>query len=348
MFCIGIIFRRVFGFRFSVFGSPDYQRFARELTHQPAGRQGSLNTSANILLLNFFFIDHQYHLDRQALLPIEHHSPRAVLIRKTSMPELPEVQHLKEYLDATALHQKIRSAEVHDDTVLRDITADDFMSKMEGRAFESTTRRGKFLFVRLDNDHYLQLHFGMTGDLKYYRDDADQPEYERLTFHFRSGYRLGYVSLRMLGRVRYIEDLEAYIEEKELGPDFSEVSEDDFVELAKGRRGTIKSFLMNQKYIAGIGNVWSDEVCFHTHIHPGTEVSDLKENKLREIYRTLKDILQRAVNANAEVDRYPDDWLIKYREEGTEGPRGCGKVSKTEISGRATYFCEKVQGKAGA
>jgi formamidopyrimidine-DNA glycosylase len=279
-------------------------------------------------------------------LPTEHHPKNGVLKRKATMPELPEVQHLKEYLDATALHQKIKTVEVHNDTVLRDIDADNFIKKMEGRTFEGTTRRGKYLFVRLDNGRHLQLHFGMTGDLKYYQDEADQAEYERLTFHFRSGYHLGYVSLRMLGRVRYIENLEAYIKEKELGPDFTDIDEDDFVKLAKGRRGSIKSFLMNQKYISGIGNVWSDEVCFHARIHPGAEVGDLGEAKLREIYRTLKDILQQAVAAHAEVDQYPDDWLIKYREEGIDGPKGCGKVSKTEISGRASYFCKEVQGEA--
>lgn len=259
------------------------------------------------------------------------------------MPELPEVQHFKEYIDATSLHHKIETVTVHNDQVLEDTDAGDFEEKMKSRSFESTRRRGKFLFLKLDNGHHLQLHFGMTGYPKYYSDEADQPEHERITFEFDNGYRLGYVCLRMLGRVRYIEDLEQYIEEKELGPDFSDISEEEFLELARGRRGAVKSFLMNQKHLSGIGNVWSDEVCFHVRIHPGTEISELDEKKLRETYRTLKDILDQAVAANAEVDQYPDSWLIKYREEGVDGPDGCGKVTKTEISGRSAYFCPEVQ-----
>ncbi len=269
--------------------------------------------------------------------------PANPVLKRKAMPELPEVQHYKEYIDATSLHHKTETVTVHDDQVLEDIAGDTFEEKLTGHTFEGARRRGKFLFVELDNGHYLQLHFEMTGYPKYYGDETDQPDHERITFQFDNGFRLGYVCQRMLGRVRYIEDLEAYIKEKELGPDFNDLGEEEFLELAQGRHGTIKSFLMNQKYLSGIGNVWSDEVCFHVRIHPGTEITDLEEDKLREIYRTLKDVLDQAVAANAEVEQYPDSWLIKYREEGVDGPDGCGKVEKTEISGRSAYFCPEVQ-----
>ena len=117
------------------------------------------------------------------------------------MPELPDVEVFKHYLDSTALYQKISSAEVKNEKVLGDASARELERALGGKEFESTRRHGKYLLVELDGGGWLLLHFGMTGYLKYFKDMEDEPPHDRFLVTFDNGFHLAFDCQRMLGKV---------------------------------------------------------------------------------------------------------------------------------------------------
>lgn len=264
------------------------------------------------------------------------------------MPELPEVHNFKRYFDGTSLDQRIRHVEVHDDYIIRDSDGETFARKLQGRTFTGSLRRGKYLFARLDNGHDVLLHFGMTGDLKYYDDPADRPRHERFAFAFENGQRLGFEDPRKFARILYLPDREAYIHSINLGPDALEISEADFLRRAAGRKTTLKGFLMNQSDMAGVGNLYADEICYRARIHPASRLDHLSTEHLQEVYRQMQDILGFAVENSPYYKEYPENWFWHtWREEGKTGPEGYGTVRKTTIAGRTTYYCEQWQAEFG-
>lgn len=258
------------------------------------------------------------------------------------MPELPEVNTFQRYFDQTALHHKIEHTEVHDDKIIRNMDGDSFAEALTGRTFTGSYRRGKYLFGNLDNGHHVQLHFGMTGDLKYYEAPEDRPRHERFVFRFDNGYRLGFDCPRKFARIVYVDDLDQYIQDIPLGEDALRISQEAFLSLAEGKKSTLKGFLLNQKYLAGVGNLYADEVCYQTRVHPASRVHKIPRETLQQIHGRLQDILQYAVDQNAYYKAYPEDWLWQWRDEEATAPDGT-PVSIDRIGGRTTYFFEGYQ-----
>jgi formamidopyrimidine-DNA glycosylase len=265
------------------------------------------------------------------------------------MPELPDVEVLKQYVESTALHKEIESVEVEEETVLKEITPQQLGRKLVGKRFLETRRHGKFLFARLDETtDWLVLHFGMTGDLKYYKLPAEKPEYEAVAIHFRNGYTLGYVMIRKLGEVRLVSNVADFIDRRDFGPDvFSDAfSFAKFKELLEGRRGMIKSALMNQSIMAGIGNVYSDEILFQAGIHPKAKVNNLDDEHLRQIYEQIEHVLKMAIKHQAEPGDFPEGYIVPLRgDEDAECPGCSGTLERIEVSGRGGYYCPNCQTK---
>lgn len=263
------------------------------------------------------------------------------------MPELPEVEVFRGYLDATALHKKIGAVHFGAERILEGDSPQSFGRKLAHRQMERTERHGKYLFAQLDDGRWLSFHFGMTGYLDYYQDPEDEPEFTYARIDFANGYHLGYVIPRKLGNLRHLDSIEDFIEEKELGPDpyKEQFGKDDFVDLLAGRRGMVKTTLMNQSIMAGIGNLYSDEILFQQQLHPRTKVKALSSQELRQLFGTLCDVLGTAIAAGADPQRFPDDWLIPLRSEGQPCPRCGGEVERIVISGRGGYFCPSCQEK---
>lgn len=261
------------------------------------------------------------------------------------MPELPDVEVFRRYLDATALHQKIREVDLRAERILEKTTSQELEAGLRDRSFHSTERHGKNLFIDLDNHDVLLLHFGMTGRLKYYKNATDEPEYSKMVIGFANGYHLALVMPRKLGLARLITDKEAFIREKELGPDVyaEEFDLAAFKRLLEGRRGMIKSILMNQKIMAGIGNVYSDEILFQARIHPKKKVNQLQEETLEKIYEEIQDVLATAIERKADPQKFPASWIIPRREKGGDCPRCGGEVRNTTVSGRSGYYCPSCQ-----
>jgi formamidopyrimidine-DNA glycosylase len=259
------------------------------------------------------------------------------------MPELPDVEIFKQYFDATSLHKTIDKVEVLNAKVLQDVTAAKLSRSLKGQTFQSTRRHGKYLLVEVDNGSWLVLHFGMTGYLKYFKEMDDDLEHVRVLWSFKNGFHLAYVCQRMLGEVNLTEDAEDFIKAKNLGPDAAALDLADFKEIVQGQRGTVKSFLMNQQHMAGVGNVYSDEILFQSGIHPKAKVNELTEAQIKSMYRNMLKVFEVAVESRADPEQFPDDFLLPQRRKEGTCPRSHGPLEHRKISGRTAYFCPQCQ-----
>ena len=265
------------------------------------------------------------------------------------MPELPDVELNKRYLDEHALRQTIERVVVNDARILGDLPSDAFVSRLTGNRFEDSRRHGKHLLVRLKKDGWLTLHFGMTGNLVCFKDGTDDPPYDRVRFDFTGKRHLAYVNRRMLGRVGLADDADAFIAAEGLGPDALNPAFDleAFSRVVEGRRRDVKSVLMDQALIAGVGNIYADEILFQARLHPNTPVTSLDERQRTELLRQIKQVLQTAIEcgAGAEqfLERLPDGYLLPQREKGSKCPR-CGSLIATlKAAGRTSYYCPRCQ-----
>jgi formamidopyrimidine-DNA glycosylase len=262
------------------------------------------------------------------------------------MPELPEVHTFQQYFDAAALQQRILRVDVHDDKIIRNMDGFSFAERLRERTFTSSLRRGKYLFAGLDNGHSVLLHFGMTGDLKLYQEPEERPRFERFAFVFTDGNRLGFDDARKFARVLYLEDRDAYIAESGLGPDALVISEADFLAAMGQRKTSLKGFLLNQSCLAGVGNLYADEICYRTRVHPGSTVAALPDKKRREVYAKLQEVLHTAVAQSPHYREYPEQWFWnEWRHESHLAPDGKSKVEFAKIAGRTTYWAAPWQRK---
>lgn len=259
------------------------------------------------------------------------------------MPELPDVEVFRRYLRRRALHRRVEGVDVRSSRV-HQVSPSTLRRRLQGHRLESSHRHGKLLFVGLDDSAgALVLHFGMTGFVRYYRDEADEPGHARLVLALDDGHRLAYDDQRTFGRVDVADDPEAYVQERELGPDALSASERVFVERLAGRSGSVKAALMDQHVLAGIGNVYSDEILFHARLHPAADVASLSDDELRGLHRATQHVLRRAIDAKADVDRMPRTWLLPHRQRGGRCPR-CGEaVQRRNVSGRTAWLCPSCQ-----
>jgi formamidopyrimidine-DNA glycosylase len=246
------------------------------------------------------------------------------------MPELPEVETFKRYLDSTSLHQRIAGVEVRDAYVLKGVSARELARRLKGERFESSRRHGKHLFVRVDDDLWLRLHFGMTGSLRYFKDQERAPRHTRVLFVFANAHRLAFEDQRKFGEVGLVD-----------------IGLSQFRELLRKHQGAVKSILLNQKLIAGIGNIYADEILFHARIHPATEIGRLGEKTVCKLFRATRYILKKAIDAKADVDRMPKSWLLPRRGKVGKCPRCRGERRSATIGGRTAWFCAHCQKRLG-
>jgi formamidopyrimidine-DNA glycosylase len=267
------------------------------------------------------------------------------------MPELPDVEAFRRYLTSTALHNEVTDVAVYSQQVLAEAAyAEAVRQGLVGRTLTGTRRHGKYLFVHLDDDRWLEMHFGMSGRLVYFKDAKDDPDDDRLRLAFANGYYLAYVAPRKLGEIALLEDPDVLIDEKALGPDVAAESFDReaFRELLADRRGMIKSALMDQQLMAGIGNVYSDEILFQAQVHPRSRVQALDGATLDRIYATLREVLEVATERLVRSEPFPEDYLTPRRDPNGHCPRCDAPLERVAVSGRTAYYCPNRQGAAPA
>jgi formamidopyrimidine-DNA glycosylase len=260
------------------------------------------------------------------------------------VPELPEVETYCRYFARHALHQRITKVNVRDERILLDVRKETFARALRGKQFASVRRHGKHLFADAGAT-WLHLHFGMTGDLAYYSDRKDEPRFSKIVFDFEGSSHLAFEDMRLFGFAELVTSPEDYVREHGLGPDPMERSftAKTFERLLDGRRGAVKSLLMSQDIIAGLGNLYVDEILFQSGIHPKRTIDRIKPAERRAIYSSMRTILREAVRRRAVNRDLPASYLFNHREAGELCPRCGGTISRTVVFGRTTYFCRRHQ-----
>lgn len=260
------------------------------------------------------------------------------------MPELPEAEANRRHVEAEALDRTVTDVTLGEVAHL-DVPGRDAFKVFTGHRFTQARRHGKAVFVGSAYGPWFVVHLGMTGRLVAF-DEGNAPKNAKVVFVFEGTRRLAFLNRRKLGEMDVIDSPEAHIADKGLGPDALEIGREAFATRVASGRGAIKSALMDQKKMAGIGNIWSDEVLYHAGVAPGAKCCDLSDNTVAELYDCMGRLLRRAVDENADYDRLPSDWLLHNRTEGAECPRCGGTIRKRSVSGRAAYFCDRHQKEA--
>jgi len=265
------------------------------------------------------------------------------------MPELPDVELFRRRLSATSLRRRVVSVRGGDRRLVAPLAPKTFAGRLNGRRFVSARRHGKYLFVRLDKGGWLALHFGMTGDLRYVRRGVAPPAFARLLFEFADGSRLVFADKRRLGRLRIVADTDAFIAAQGLGPDALSGKADlrVFKAALKTRKCGVKSALMDQGAIAGVGNIYSDEILFQAGIKPKRSARTLKDKEIARVFRQMKRVLRTAIarHAGSEqlLERLPPSFLLRHRVKGGKCPR-CRRPFRTlKLAGRTGYYCGHCQ-----
>ncbi len=256
------------------------------------------------------------------------------------MPELTEVERFRKYIAATSLHKSIEKVEVNDRAILRECSPGMLNSRLSGRSFSSAERLGKHLFLPAGGA-VLALHFGMTGRPLYRKSNNPGEKDRRLSINFRNGYSLLYLSRRRLGKIRLADDIESFGSELGLGPDALYISLETFKKIFAGRRGMIKTALMDQKLLAGLGNILSDEILFSAGINPKKQVKDLNSKTLGILHREMLRVLNRGISGKP--GEGADSSLSSLRADGENCPICGGVIRLIKIQGRSAYYCPRHQ-----
>lgn len=259
------------------------------------------------------------------------------------MPELPDVETSKRYLDATALHQTIERVHIEAPELLEGLSPQGLGRALTQHRFERTRRHGKYVFVQLDTGRWLVLHFGMSGRLAYYEHEQKEPPTAQLRIDFDNGYHLAYIAPRKLGHIALTDDAGDFIAAHKLGPDALALDFEHFRKRGAGHRGAVKSWLMNQQVMAGIGNIYADEILFQAGIHPQRPLTELGQDECERLFKSLRKVLDAAIAAQADPARLPASFLLPQRHKGGGCPV-CGTPLETvAVSGRTAYRCSRCQ-----
>ncbi|MDZ7878775.1 MAG: DNA-formamidopyrimidine glycosylase family protein [Saprospiraceae bacterium] len=264
------------------------------------------------------------------------------------MPELPEVETYRRYAEASSMHQTIADFTCEDPRKLLLNPYDEMLEILRGSHFSETYRVGKHLFIRISETHWVYMHFGMTGDLHYFHQDDEPPRHARMVFYFTNGFRLGFLCPRKFERIGIVENPDAFLKKKGIAPDVMMIDKNLFFNNLSRKKSAIKSVLLDQSVVAGIGNWLADDVLFKAKIHPETPSVFLTENDKNRIFDAMQNIVQTTIDAEANYNLLPDDFILHARGWGKphlSGKCPCGKetITMIRVGGRATYFCENLQ-----
>lgn len=253
------------------------------------------------------------------------------------MPELPEVETFKRYAERHFLHRKIKKITVDDERVL--LVPKNALENLLGKSLGSFHRRGKYIYAETDSGNlFLILHFGMTGRLKEYERKEDRPKGTRVDFFFEDGC-MAFVNPRKFGRVGLTDDPEGFFRLKGLGEDALKIGEKEFIKAMEGRKGAIKSRLMDQGVVAGIGNIYADEILFQCGIHPEQGAEILGTEEWKKIHHTMGEVLSKAIEKEAKYHEFPEHYLLFDRSLKRMNP----PLQRIKVGGRTTYFSPERQ-----
>jgi formamidopyrimidine-DNA glycosylase len=275
------------------------------------------------------------------------------------MPELPEVETIRRQLAPHLEGRTIVDVEILDPRWTRPMPLEPVEDALRGALVERVARSGKYLVWTLSEDRYLLVHLRMTGALLF--DPPTDPAHTRVRFTLDEEHRLIYVDPRRFGTGHLLFGAaarDAYLDAR-LGvePFTPEFTPQHLHGLARGRKAPIKAFVLDQRRIAGVGNIYADEALFRAGIHPLRAAGGVTGPQWARLRDAIEDALAAGIEAKgASIDdfRHVDgargsfqDRFLIHRREGEPCPR-CGRaVRKIVVGGRGTYVCEHCQPNRG-
>ncbi|MDD3999985.1 MAG: DNA-formamidopyrimidine glycosylase [Bacilli bacterium] len=271
------------------------------------------------------------------------------------MPELPEVETVRQDLKKNIVGKAIKKVDVYYDKIIKQPSPADFVDWLEGQSFVDFKRKGKYLIMLL-TDMTLISHLRMEG--KYFIKKAEPPvKHEHLIFHFTDGTSLRYHDVRKFGTMNLFKtkDLSVIYQQKPLNnvgfdPFEEELNSEDLYNIFQKISKPIKATLLDQQIISGLGNIYVDEVCFLSGLHPSTSTKLLSLEQVKLVLDNSKIVLNKAISlggttiksfSSHEISgRFQNELLVHTKEYC---PTCKEKIIKIRVSGRGTYFCQFCQ-----
>lgn len=268
------------------------------------------------------------------------------------MPELPEVETIKNVLKHNLMHETIEWIRLDYKSLLEKNSEFD-IQKLAGKTFTGFYSRGKYLIFELE-DVYWVVHLRMEGKFHLYEEKLSPDKHTHLLFKAGKHY-VHYLDTRKFSRMAVVSNLKQYLETKNLGYEpFDENLNANFLyERFKNRRRAIKSVLLEQSHIAGIGNIYADEILFRCQIHPETPANSLDKNQLENLIKVSQEVLKKAIEEGGTTIRSYTSSLgvtgrfqVTLKAYGREG-KACTicqtEMKKIKVGGRGTVYCETCQ-----
>lgn len=269
------------------------------------------------------------------------------------MPELPEVETIRCQLAAALPGRRIVAVERAEPFMLRDVSAEELAAAVPGRRVEAVRRRGKFLWLPLDDGQVLTIHLGMTGQLLL---QAEPPvgDHVRFTFLFESDTRLVFRDMRKFGRLHLTRGGPAARLEG-MGPDAWQGawSAADLAAMLSRRTAPVKAFLLDQQHLAGIGNIYADEILFAARLSPLRPAGSLSPAEVERLAAAIREKLEEGVRLRGcSISDYVDAAgqaggfqraLQVYGRHGRICVRCGATLARAVVAGRGTAYCPACQ-----
>ena len=267
------------------------------------------------------------------------------------MPELPDVESMRRVIAPEVRGRTFGGVTLNWPKAVKAPSAGEFREDILGATIEDVGRRAKYFLFQLRDTRTLIVHLRMTGSLRVVESSEEMHWYTQTVFHFEDGYDLRFVDPRKFGAVWLVDDAESVV--GGLGPEPLEPSFTPEVleRIVEGRGTLIKSLLMDQKRIAGIGNIYADDILFRSGVHPQTPAKKLGAESIDAIHDSIVVILTRAIEIlleNLPADAPPtedlgDKIFLVPRKSGASCPGCYGEIQRMVVGGRGTYFCPVCQ-----
>lgn len=260
------------------------------------------------------------------------------------MPELPEVQVMRSYFEEVALNKEVKDVGFHDslNKVFKSAKTE-IREYLVGARILETNRLGKYLFARLSSGKWLHLHFGMTGSLEVFRSN-ELPRFTRFVIEFTDGDKLAFKDSRKFGVVQIVDDPDDFKRKQKIGDDLLNLSLEKFKSGLSRRSIAVKSALLDQKLVAGIGNWIADEMLFNCGIHPEKSCKNLNDDEMKALLASGKKIAHEAIAADTHYGDFPEHFFVNYRKEGAIHPdHPHSPVKGMRVGGRGTFIVPEKQ-----
>ena len=271
------------------------------------------------------------------------------------MPELPEVETIVRRLRLSLIGQKIQSVQVLNPGILR-CSPKVFVQTLTGNIIREIRRKGKLILIDLTSDWTLILHLKMTGQVFIEPRTTLTDRHTQVIFHFFSlDFQMRYRDIRKFGFFALFQgnptNSNPYL--SRLGPDPFEITSNQFVQIIIPRKRAVKSLLLDQSLISGLGNIYVDESLFQAKIHPLTRAGTLSPARIKDLHRIIKKILALAISKQGSTlrdYRRPDgisggfqNYHQVYGRTGLPCPLCRSSIEKIRVAGRGTHYCPCCQ-----